>query len=75
MNPTKKYDASHIFQWEYGWDGHERMQLERLADLPFAEKLEWLEKSHRLVMQIGAAQRHPSISEQLQASIKKPKQF
>ena len=34
--------------WERGWDGHEAEQLERLARLPLADKLQWLEEAHRL---------------------------
>lgn len=32
-----------------GWDGHERAQLRRLATLPLAEKLQWLEEADELV--------------------------
>jgi hypothetical protein len=35
--------------WEKGWDGHEVEQLRRLARLPFAVKLQWLEEASRLV--------------------------
>ena len=35
--------------WESGWDGHQRAQLQRLAALPLAEKLRWLEEAHTLV--------------------------
>jgi hypothetical protein len=35
--------------WESGWRGHEEAQLLRLAALPFAQKLEWLEQAQRLV--------------------------
>ena len=35
-------------QWERGWDGHLVAQLRRMARLPFAEKLEWLEEAQRL---------------------------
>ena len=34
--------------WEQGWMGHEDRQLRRLAQLPFAEKLRWLEEAQRL---------------------------
>jgi hypothetical protein len=36
--------------WEQGWDGHRRLQLERLAHLPLYQKLLWLEEAHRLVL-------------------------
>jgi hypothetical protein len=41
--------------WERGWNEHERMQLQRLASLSFAEKLAWLEEAHHLVIQLEAA--------------------
>ena len=34
--------------WECDWDGHELAQLRRWAQLPFWEKLEWLEEAQRL---------------------------
>ena len=41
--------------WERGWDGHEEAQLRRLARLPFAEKLQWLEEAARLVEHLSAS--------------------
>jgi hypothetical protein len=41
--------------WERGWDGHERQQRERLANLSLPEKLAWLEEAHRLVRQLKLA--------------------
>jgi hypothetical protein len=41
--------------WERGWEGHEREQLIRLARLPLAQKLQWLEEAHRLVRQLTGA--------------------
>ena len=35
--------------WERGWDGHSLAQQRRLASLPFADKLEWLEHAHQVV--------------------------
>jgi hypothetical protein len=40
--------------WERGWDEHERLQLLRMAKLSLAQKLEWLEQAHRLVLQFEA---------------------
>ncbi len=40
--------------WERGWDEHERLQLVRMAKLSLAQKLEWLEQAHRLVLQFEA---------------------
>ncbi len=34
--------------WDQGWDEHKKRQLRRQAELPFAEKLEWLEEAQRL---------------------------
>lgn len=36
-------------QWDCGWDEHKRRQMLRLAKLPLAEKLAWLEEAQRLV--------------------------
>lgn len=35
--------------WDCGWNEHERAQRRRLAELPFSEKLRWLEEAHELV--------------------------
>jgi hypothetical protein len=36
-------------KWEVGWDGHERAQLMRMANLPLSQKLLWLEEAEELV--------------------------
>ena len=36
--------------WERGFEDHELQQMRRLAKLPFAEKLKWLEEAHRMVL-------------------------
>ena len=41
--------------WEEGWDGHERAQRRRLAALPLAEKLRWLEEADALVTHLRRA--------------------
>jgi len=51
----KSVHPEEIRQWEHGWDEHERMQLQRLARLPLAEKLLWLEHAHRVVIQLQSA--------------------
>ncbi len=56
MNASKESDSTSIYQWEKGWDGHEQMQLMRLARLPLSAKLKWLEEAHRIVMQLSATQ-------------------
>ncbi len=32
-------------RWDRGWDEHQRRQDRRLAEIPFAQKLEWLEEA------------------------------
>ena len=39
-------------QWPAGWEGHEAQQQARLANLSLAEKLVWLEESHRMVQHL-----------------------
>ena len=38
--------------WERGWEGHAVAQRRRLARLTLAQKLEWLEQAHRLVIDL-----------------------
>jgi hypothetical protein len=42
-------DADSDRTWEVGWEGHERAQRERLARLPLAVRLEWLEEMQRVI--------------------------
>ncbi len=44
-------------QWDVGWDGHQLAQRRRLAKLPLAEKLKWLEDAHRLVQWLERSRR------------------
>ena len=39
--------------WPRGWEGHESAQLQRMAELPFRLKLQWLEEAQRLVLQLS----------------------
>jgi hypothetical protein len=55
MSMREKTDLPQRHQWECGWQEHEQMQIERLACLPFAERLAWLEEAHRLVIQLKIA--------------------
>jgi hypothetical protein len=56
MNSSDNPDSDeHV--WESGWDEHDRLQLLRMAKLPFAQKLEWLEQAHRLVRHLEAARK------------------
>ena len=47
--------------WEAGWDGHTEAQQRRLAALPLAEKLRWLEEAQQLADQLqrSRAKREP----------------
>ena len=45
--------------WESGWEEHTLAQRQRLARLPFAEKLQWLEDSQRLLDRLGRARPEP----------------
>ena len=38
--------------WDCGWESHRQAQLERLARLPLADKLEWLEQAHVVVLHL-----------------------
>ncbi|HMC63918.1 MAG TPA: hypothetical protein VKI65_03180 [Gemmataceae bacterium] len=61
-------DRSMPESWARGWDGHEQQQLLRLARLTLAEKLDWLEEAHRLVLHLGKAQR-PERAHGIQAGL------
>jgi len=39
--------------WDRGWDEHRLRQLRRMAKLPLAEKLKWLEEAHRLARHLN----------------------
>jgi hypothetical protein len=39
--------------WERGWEGHEREQLRRLAELSLADKLKWLEETQQVVRRLS----------------------
>ena len=41
--------------WERGWDGHARLQRERLAALSLEQKIRWLEEAQRFVEQLRAS--------------------
>jgi hypothetical protein len=56
---TKNADPEIIHYWERGWDEHERLQLQRLARLPLADKLDWLEEAHRIVLHLTRAKSIP----------------
>ena len=37
-----------VHGWDRGWNEHKVRQLVRMARMPFAEKLDWLENAHAL---------------------------
>jgi hypothetical protein len=47
MSDQHEQHPQHV--WEHGWEEHERLQRQRLAKLPLAEKLRWLEEMQRMV--------------------------
>jgi hypothetical protein len=47
--------------WEEGWSGHDRAQLHRLARLPLAEKLRWLEEAQDLVINLSTQRQGPRV--------------
>ena len=49
--------------WEESWEDHNRLQLRRLADLPLADKLVWLEEAQRLVLHLSREAGHPSTND------------
>lgn len=50
----KHPEANSDRHWDRGWEAHRRSQLARLAKLPFAAKLEWLEEAQKLGRQLMA---------------------
>jgi hypothetical protein len=53
-------------RWEVGWEGHTVAQRRRMARLPLALKLEWLEETQRVLQHLsrqrpseGGATRRP----------------
>jgi hypothetical protein len=36
-------------EWEVGWEGHERAQRRRIANLPLPVKIRWLEEMQKVV--------------------------
>lgn len=61
MTVSKNSDPEIFHYWEKGWDEHERLQFQRLARLPLADKLAWLEEAHRVVLHLAAAKSQPSL--------------
>jgi hypothetical protein len=64
MTASKSSKPESIHYWERGWDEHERLQLQRLARLPLADRLEWLEEAHRIVLHLAIAKSQPLLIKQ-----------
>lgn len=52
-------DPRHERVWERGWEGHAVAQARRMAALTIAEKLDWLEQAHALVLQLRRGHEAP----------------
>ena len=44
-----KYETIGSHSWDAGWEGHQRAQLLRWANLSFRNKLEWLEEAQEMM--------------------------
>lgn len=53
--------------WESGWEGHERAQLRRQAKLPFADKLQWLEDAHHMVLALQKSRENQLVAQRNQS--------
>ena len=58
-------DERDMQAWESGWDGHALAQRRRLARLPLAEKLQWLEEAGRLAEQLARSARERGLAPQV----------
>lgn len=47
--------------WDRGWEEHKLRQMERMARLPFAKKLQWLEEAHFLVISLNKSREKKNI--------------
>jgi hypothetical protein len=54
---TNEGEAHPQDTWNSGWVAHDEERLRRLARVPLAEKLEWLERMHRLALSLRDARR------------------
>jgi hypothetical protein len=45
--------------WDVGWRGHEKAQLLRMAAMPLALKLRWLEEAQVLVEHLRSQRKPP----------------
>jgi hypothetical protein len=47
--------------WDVGWDGHERAQQRRFAQLPLWKKLQWLEEMNRIIRHLRSQDKRSPI--------------
>ncbi|MEO6462505.1 MAG: hypothetical protein ABIP29_05465 [Candidatus Eisenbacteria bacterium] len=45
--------------WDAGWEGHALAQRRRIAALPLWVRIDWLEETQRLVMNLREGRRGP----------------
>jgi hypothetical protein len=60
MNSPGSNDSGTEHYWESSWEEHERLQLLRMARLPLADKLIWLEEAHRMVLHMATVKSRQS---------------
>ena len=53
-----EHEEVDVPSWEAGWEAHTIAQRRRMAKLPLAEKLQWLEEAHALARRLQS-QRQP----------------
>jgi len=57
---TTEGEASPPSPWKPGWDAPDEERLRRAARVSLAEKLEWLERMHRMALTLRAARERRS---------------
>lgn len=58
MNDKNDNDRPSEQLWEKGWDGHEKAQLKRMAELPLREKIKWLEEAQEMLEHISTHEKN-----------------
>lgn len=51
MSEVKETEAQ-LWQEASDWESHKQAQLRRMAKLPLADKLQWLEEAHLMVLHL-----------------------
>jgi hypothetical protein len=57
MSADRLQQNTTLTEWPLGWEQHELEQLRRMARLTLAEKLEWLEEAHAVVLRLARDRR------------------